>query len=338
MILSRFCYIFLLVFSSISNIVLFSYSQDLSRPYRIATVEWIGWSPLQVAKDKGFWKEQGIAVEPVIYDDPSVILEAIKAKRIDFAMDMVGSLIGIYMKGESVVILAETNWSHGGDKIIIQKGRELEDCKGKPLGVFLNLPSCLFFLGQFLQTRDMSVSDFRIVELKPEDLTAQFIAGRLPVILNYDPHNEQAIREGNGRVLATSADYEGCIPECIWIYEERLKGILAEDIQKVLKGWIKAIQWIHESDNWEEYQRIVNEKTFIDHEPFSELELKKLYKAVRIHSLQKLSVQNQDEGGLYAYLNELNIFLKKNRLLYRDFDAHQIFNNDFIMNVLQTFD
>ena len=54
--------------------------------YKIATVAWIGWSPLHVAQEKGFWDELDIAVKVVNYDDPIVILEAIKTGRIDFAM------------------------------------------------------------------------------------------------------------------------------------------------------------------------------------------------------------------------------------------------------------
>jgi ABC-type nitrate/sulfonate/bicarbonate transport system substrate-binding protein len=37
--------------------VVFAVAQVHSGQYRIATVAWIGWSPLHVASQKGFWDE-----------------------------------------------------------------------------------------------------------------------------------------------------------------------------------------------------------------------------------------------------------------------------------------
>ena len=164
--------------------------------YRIGTVPWAGWSPLHVAEAEGFWRDEGVAVTVVSYDDPVIILEAIKAERIDFAMDMAGSLVGLYMDGVPAVILAETNWSHGGDKIIVKAGHDVSEYRGEPIGVFLKKPSCLYFLDKYLTTVGLRVADFRIVELEPDDLAAQFIAGRIPVILDYDPHAVRAVKEG----------------------------------------------------------------------------------------------------------------------------------------------
>ncbi len=76
-------------------LILFSASPagpDEIPEYRIAAVSWIGWSPLQVAESKGFWKTRGINVEVVLYDNPGIIVEAMKAKQIDLAMDMIGSI------------------------------------------------------------------------------------------------------------------------------------------------------------------------------------------------------------------------------------------------------
>ncbi len=247
-----------------------------SRPYRVATVAWAGWSPLHVADEKGFWKRLGIDVEVVDYDDPIVILEAMRAGRIDFAMDMAGTLVGVYMEGTPVVALAETNWSHGGDRIIIKAGRGLRDHRGGPLGVFLNRPSCLYFLGLYLRPRGLSLSDFRIVEINPKDMAAQFAVGRLPVIVSYDPWALRAMEEGGGVCLATSADFPGCIPECMWAYRKRLQEIPAEDVTKVIRGWIHAARWVGEPENRKEFLDILNRRTFREEGPYSEEELSRL--------------------------------------------------------------
>lgn len=305
------------------------------RQYRIATVAWIGWSPLHVASVNGFWDDLGTDVAVIRYDDPIVILEAIKAKKIDFAMDMVGSLVGVYMKGEPVVAIAETNWSHGGDKIIFRKGDRLVNHKTDVLGVFLRQPSCLFFLDQYLQKVNLKLSDFRIVEINPRDLSAQFIAGRLPIIVNYEPWANEALKHGNGEVLATSADFSGCIPECLWGYRRVIRSIPEDDIRNVLSGWIRAVRWLQNPANQNAYYHILKTKTFKTETGLINEDFSDMLKNVRIHNPHELYERNHDAGGLSEYLLALKLFLRRNDMLEKQFSPEDIFDNQFILHVLK---
>ncbi len=302
--------------------------------YKIATVGWVGWAPLHVAEVKGFWKKQGVSIDVVNYDDPIIILEAIKAGKIDLAMDMAGSVVGIFMSGEPVVAVAETNWSHGGDKIIVHKGHGIAEYKTQPLGVFLKLPSCLYFLNMYLETQQLGIDDFRIVEIHPDDLAEQFVSGRIPVILNYEPWASKAVEAGDGFVLASSSDYAGCIPECIWGYRERIEKIPDKDIKKILSGWIKAAQWVQNPANRKGYFEILNEVTFKGHSDYTETKLQQMIEKVKIHSAKDLMARNRTNGGLYQYLAALKAFLKKYDLLERDYEISEIFENRWIMGVL----
>ena len=305
-----------------------------SHAYRIATVAWAGWAPLHVAHEKGFWKRLGLDVEVVDYDDPIVILEAMEAGRIDFAMDMAGSLVGEYMDGTPVVALAETNWSHGGDRIVVKPGLALRDHVGNPVGVFLNRPSCLYFLHLFLDKRGLRVSDYRIVEINPVDMTAQFAAGRLPFIVSYDPWAREAMRRGDGVCLATSRDFEGCIPECLWTYADRLETIPPEDVRRVIRGWIRAARWIRDPDHWREYREILNRRTFRRRPPYGDAELRALVGGVKIHNLDELAERNRTGGGLYGYLRSVRAFLRDEGMLRRSYEVPDIFDNRFVMEAI----
>lgn len=304
------------------------------RTYKIATAAWVGWSPLHVARAQGFWEKQGLSVEVINYDDPIIILEAVKAGKIDLAMDMVGSLVGIFMSGEPVVAIAETNWSHGGDKIIVKKGHTIKEYQHQPLGVFLDLPSCHYFLHRYLEPRGLAVSDFRVVEMHPDDLAAQFIAGRIPVIVNYEPWATSAVEKGNGVVLADSSDFAGCIPECMWAYRDHLRAIPDQDIEKILRGWIRAVQWIHRSENQSAYYEILNSDTFPSLPAYSENELQKMIQNVKIHTRADLVERNRTGGGLETFLSELKTFLSQSGRLEKDYEAGDIFDNTWIMKVL----
>jgi len=270
----------------------------------------------------------------VNYDDPIIIIEAARAEKIDLAMDMAGSLAGIYINGESVVALAETNWSHGGDKIIVQKGHSIDEYRTQPIGIFLNQPSCLYFLHRYLEPRRLSLSDFRIVEIHPPDLTAQFIAGRIPVIVNYNPWATLAIKDGNGIALADSSQFPGGIPECLWGYRKQLETIPDQDIKKILAGWLQAVEWILEPENRDAYFTILNAKTFHDLHDYTKEELTNMIDGVKIHTRRELIERNRTGGGLDIYLTRLKAFLAQTGRLDRRFKNSDIFDNQWIMGVL----
>jgi NitT/TauT family transport system substrate-binding protein len=249
-------------------------------------------------------------------------------------MDMAGSLVGVYQEGEPVVALAETNWSHGGDQIVVRRGTTLRQQVGRPLGVFLKLPSCLYFLGLHLRERGLRLDQFRIVEINPEDLSAQFAAGRLPAIVNYEPWVRRASALPSARVVATSADYPGCIPECLWSYRSTLDRVPDQDVVGLLAGWIKAARWAAEVANREEYRAILNRRTFVDHRTLSPVRLDGMLANVRIHQPAELWERNRDGGGLCAYLRDLREFLRENGLLRRDYRPEDILDNRYLLRAL----
>jgi ABC-type nitrate/sulfonate/bicarbonate transport system substrate-binding protein len=180
----------------------------------------------------------------------------------------------------------------------------------------------------------MKLKQFRIVEINSRDLSAQFVAGRLPVIVNYEPWAGKAVDRGNGVVLATSADFRGCIPECIWGYRRTVNTMPDEDIYKILTGWIKAVRWLRQPEHRDEYYTILKNRTFKTETALSDAALSEMLNAVSIHSLHELRERNKDAGGLFQYLIALRSFLNDNNMLHIDFSPDTIFENRYIVSVL----
>ncbi|QTA87376.1 ABC transporter substrate-binding protein [Desulfonema magnum] len=305
------------------------------RTYKIATVPWIGWSPINVADAKGFWKDLGIDVRVVTLPDPIAVQSLFKNKLVDIKFDMIGSAAGCYMDGVPITVIAETDWSHGGDELIIKKDMDVSKLKGSTIGVYLNQPPVMYFINKYLSTIGLKLSDVRIVEMETKALADHFIADRLKAIACYDPDALRAERDGNGKLVVTSAAYEGCIPEGMMALRDVLKNIPRKDIAKILKGWIRAVKWIQDENNWEEYVKIMNSHTFKDDTPYSENYIRQMLDTARIHDVKMQLERNQDGGGLITYLNDLRVFLKENKMLRKDFNPTEIFDNKVIMEVLK---
>ncbi len=305
-----------------------------AKTYKISVVSWPGWAPCHVADVKGFWKDEGVDVNVITTSNSIDNMTLFKDGLVDLTLDMLGSAVGMYMDGTPVVILAETDWSHGGDKIIVKKDIDPATLKKQPIGVFFNKPSVTYFLGKYLSSIGLKLSDTRIIEMESDTLTDTFINGGFGIIVNYNPAAMRAERLGNGKIVATSATYEGVMPEGFIVMSDVLKTIPHNDIVKIMKGWIKAAEWIKAPGNWKEYMKILNDHTFPDDPAFSEKDLRELVDAVRIHDKDMSFERNMKDGGVFEYLKNLKVFLKNNQMQTRDFEIDTIFNNKAIIDAL----
>ncbi len=308
-------------------------SLAFGRTYTIGMIHWIAYSPLNVAAEKGLWKD--IDVQVINFGSNQELNNAIEHKRIDIALDMMGSWVGMYMEGVPLTLIGETDWSHGGDKIIAKKNVDMKTLKGGTIGVYLNMPSVTFFLNKYLIANNFKLSDVNIIELEPETMTDNFISGRFQVIVNYNPQALRAEREGNGKVVATSATYSGSIPEGFVARTDVLKTIPDNDLSKIFRGWIEAVKWVKDSSNWEEYRTILNNKTFEGEDPYSDADLKEMLNSVTIHDVKTQLDRNKDGGGFQTYLEELKSVLKANKMLKKDFSSEKLFNNKVIVSTLK---
>ncbi len=175
------------------------------------------------------------------------------------------------------------------------------------------------------------------MEIGAEDLTAQFVAGRIKAVVLYEPWAASAQRKTGADILATSADYTGCIPEGLWAYRERLNKIPPPDIEKLLKGWVDAAIWINNPANWKKFTIILNKRTFGGYKKYDDAELKSMFENVRIHDLDFLFERNRNRGGMEEYLEDLKRFLNNNGLLTKSFNPKDIFDNRHILKVLKDY-
>ncbi len=319
-----FAIIFTLVISGMAH----------ARTYKIANGGWIPWSAANVADVKGFWEEEGLDVIVVTASNPQENVEFLINGVVDITFEMLGTAVGLYMDGVPVQIIAETDWSHGGDKIIVKKELDTNALQDKPIGVYFNFPPVTYFLNQYLSSAGLKLSDTRIIEMEPDTLADHFIAGQFGIIVCFDPQALRAEREGGGKVVATTATYAGSMPEGMLSLEDTVQNIPQDDLAKILKGWVKAVAWSQDPANWPDYMQILNDHTFENDDAYSEEDLRGMLSAVRVHDAATLLERNRDDGGLYAYLQDLKAFLTANDMLTKDFVPEELFDNTAITNAL----
>ena len=315
-------------------------SHAANKVYKLGiTPGWAGWAGFYVAKEKGFWEKRGVNVMNISIDSDNENIEAMKKGLLDLGIVMAGSLVDLNQEGSDIIALAETDWSHGGDKVVVKNGVDLKDLKGKPVGVYLNQTCVTYFFDKYLSTLGMKLSDFKVLEIEDDSaLTDKFISGVFSAIVTYDPEAMRAVDDGDGKVAATTESYEGCMPSSIVVSKSHLKSMPKEDLKKILLGYADAAEWLNDPANWKEYQTILNNVVFEDDEeaPFSEEDLKEMVDSVIIHGKKELLERNKAGGGFEAYLKEAGEFLKSNGALKKEFTPADLCDTSILMEALSS--
>jgi NitT/TauT family transport system substrate-binding protein len=320
----------LLLMTLILGAAISTSAADAPRTYKVGMCPWIAWAPISVADAKGLWKKRGLEVQVVnqLGEDTS----AIEQRRVDFAIDMIGNFIGMQQKGIDIVIIGELDWSNGGDKVILRDKNQPTKA-GDTVGVYHNDPAVLMLLARYLETRELTLNDVKIVEYDPEALTGHFITGNFSTIISYEPYSLQAEQDG-GAVVATSATYPGCMPEGFGGRREVIAAIPKEDLRNLIGGWLDAVKWSQDPANWVEYCEIVNTRTFAEPMPFDSNAIKHMLSNVRIHDLATLRARNAVGGGLTHLVDETRTVLGKARMLKSEFSANSLVDTSVLMEVL----
>ena len=153
---------------------------------------WVGWGPLHIAEEKGYFEDEGLEVELAQFDwdTPQEGFDLLANKQIDGRLATLdeGTL---HWKPESpfVVVLA-LDVSSGGDGVLVRTDRNIAsagDLKGKKVGLERTTPSH-FLLSYLLKQNGLSEADVTIVNMSPEDAAAAVIAGDVDTAVSWNPY------------------------------------------------------------------------------------------------------------------------------------------------------
>jgi NitT/TauT family transport system substrate-binding protein len=279
--------------------------------YRLGIDPWLAWAPAWVAQEKGMWQRHGLAVEVVGFTGGDTSA-AFRAGKVDFSFTMAGTAVGMKLEHDvDVVILGEVDWSHGGDKIVGRKGKQLADCKGQRIGIYEDSPAVWMFLAKKLAADGLAVTDFEVVEIMDmEALGSQFAAGKLAFAVSFEPYVEQAMAGGGCHVIATTADFPGIMPEVVVALRGRLAKVPPAHVVAFWRGWLDAVAWAADPKNAAEFTRICVDKALFD-EKVDPKEVPGMLQNVRIHARPELQARNVGKDGIVRFVDDCLQFATK---------------------------
>lgn len=223
-------------------LVAFSAPAMAGTPVKVAFATWVGYGPLYIAKEKGFFEKQGLDVELMIIDDESQYAAAMASGNIDGLGNVLDREVIHFAKGTPETVLFAMDESAGGDGIISTgEIKSLADLAGKDVGLDKSSTSYFFFLTA-IKKAGLAEDKVNIHEMGASDAGAAFVAGRLDAAVSWEPWLSKASEREGGHVLASSKDFPRTIVDVFVMRDGFIKDNPGA-AEGMTKAWMEAIAW-----------------------------------------------------------------------------------------------
>lgn len=207
---------------------------------------WVGYGPFYIARDKGFFEEEGVDVKLQVMENTSIKMGALIAGQID-AVASTADEFPLYMKPDIPLkyIFAVDN-SKGGDGVVSQKEiNSVADLKGKKVA-FEEGSVSQFFINALLREAGLTQDDISMVNMTATDAGVAFTANRVDAAVTWEPHLSQGAATDHGKILVTSAEKPGLIVDVIAVTQETLDSRRPE-LEALWRGWNRALAFLNEN-------------------------------------------------------------------------------------------
>lgn len=208
----------------------------------IAHSTWVGYGPLYIAQEKGFFKANGVNVELVVMEDPKERFPTLMADRIQMIASTVDTAL-LYMKQpDDYKYVVAIDDSDGGDGIVANKDiKTIADLKGKQVAVNEGSVS-EFYLNVLLTKAGLSESDLNVVNMTAGDAGTAFVTKQVDAAVTWEPWLTKGKSTDHGHLLVDSSTTPGLITDALiaktaWIKDHQ------KEVAAIVKSWNQAVAY-----------------------------------------------------------------------------------------------
>lgn len=232
-------------------------------PIKIAYSDWPGWTVLEIAKQKGWFKDAGLDVE-LDWFDYSPSIDAFAAGKVDAVTIVAGDALVSGASGAKSKFVCLTDYSEGSDMIVGGPGvNSIKDLKGKKVGVELTLVEHELLL-QALKVNGLSQSDVTLVGTATDKTPQALASGQVSAVGAWYPIAGQALTQVAGsKKLFTSADAKGLIFDVIAVNPTSY-GAHKEEWTKVAAIFYKCVAYLKDPATKDDAVKIMAAKVGAD--------------------------------------------------------------------------
>lgn len=152
-------------------------AEEKLKKINIAFHEWVGYGPLYLAADKGFFKDEGIELVFIDEQLDSARRDAFKREMLDSEAGTIDLLVSKRAEDTPIVAVMEIDISSGGDGIVATEDiKRIEDILGKRVALARDNVGETF-ISYIFHKKGLNMDDVTIIAKRPERVAQAFLDG-----------------------------------------------------------------------------------------------------------------------------------------------------------------
>lgn len=213
-----------------------------AEPLRLGVSTWVGFGPLYIADDKGFFEKAGVEIELVTIDAQKERFAELVAGNLDGLATSVDTMLNYLSEEQGYRYLFAVDDSKGGDGIIASSDiQSIADLAGKTVS-YREGSVAQFAIGVLLREAGLSFADIESVNMGSSDGGKAFFAKEVDAAFTGEPWLTQAGDVDDGHVLWDSSDSPGLIVDIVMTTPEALEA-RGEDFKALYRAWLKGLEY-----------------------------------------------------------------------------------------------
>ncbi len=219
-----------------------------AEPLRLAHESWVAPGPFFIAREMGWFEEEGISVELVNIEDVRIRASALATGEVDaITVNIDEAVLHLGAEGAMRFAFAIAE-SRGGDGIVAMG--DIEDIAGLIGRTVAVQPgtSRQFYLNALLREAGLSEADIATVPLAPGEAGLAFERQEVDAAVTWHPWLARTALMKHGVVLTDTSKQPGLLVEMVVARAELLKARRSE-FEALYRAWLRAVEWAKDNPN-----------------------------------------------------------------------------------------
>ena len=212
---------------------------------------WPGQGVYFLARDLGYFDEEGVEIDLIHEDDIQIQTEAMDAGQLNCNSRTIGEYQSRPRNKETKgIVIAAMDVSLGGDGVVVSGDiKDVCELEGKTFAMEPTLPANLLLQIELREKCGLTLADLNILHIATADGLAVFEDSTVSAVESYEPLLSQIVantsREGAYK-LVDSADHPTLIVD-VWFLHNDLIAMNPELIRSMLRAVYRAIDYYFEN-------------------------------------------------------------------------------------------
>lgn len=210
------------------------------KPLRVGITSWVGFDIARYAEPSGIFKQRGLEVELVQFENQQDSSRAVLRGGLDAAFVSLWDVMQVDPGNDHPVVLMTTNISAGADGIVAKPEiKTVEDLRGKQVGAKLGTVNHLILL-EALKAHKIKPSEVQIRDYSNEVAAQKIQTGAIDAAVLWEPMLGETAKNIKGNVIHTTKQVDSLVIDILMSDDSIVKTKKAE-LKQFILAWFDVI-------------------------------------------------------------------------------------------------